>query len=87
MPYTEAQLNIQAPSEAQARLDTARGMIEIHKDRLASLPRNADKGDEAAINQAIADATAFVAARQGELPSNLALMRLLRMHSHDRQDL
>jgi hypothetical protein len=87
MPYTEAQLNIQAPSEAQARLDTARDMIEIHKDRLASLPRNADKGDEAAINQAIADATAFVAARQGELPSNLALMRLLRMHSHDRQDL
>lgn len=67
MPYTEAQLNIQALSEAQARLDTARDMIEIHKDRLASLPRNADKGDEAAINQAIADATAFVAARQGEL--------------------
>ena len=67
MPLSELELTRMVKGEAEARLSTAKGLVEHHKARLASLPRNADKGQESLVSTAIADAQAMVAVRQREL--------------------
>jgi hypothetical protein len=67
MPLTEAEMDLQAIGEAEARLSQAKAMVEHLKGKLAVLPRNASKSDETDAAQAVTDAVAFVAVREKEL--------------------